>query len=132
MKVEVEYEDYLQNLEFVIIQNYRENADLIDAEVALALDALVYRYGAQMQGKSVAGRPVRGIAKQVMTDLEGICEWRMGRSPSPLMDEQGEAIAVSLPLQVTIDCLKRLQSSVKFWTQKNGRQGYLNFVSDFV
>jgi hypothetical protein len=30
-----------------------------------------------------------------------------------------------------IDCLKRIQSSIKFWTQKGGRQGYLNFVQNF-
>jgi hypothetical protein len=133
MAVEEEHGDYLQNIESAIIQVYRANLDLIDSEVATALDALVYRYGAQAQGKTVSGRPVRGIAKEVMTAVEQVCEWRMGRSPEGL--EDWPEVGIDLPpesLEVTIACLKRLQSSVKFWTQKNGRQGYLDFVGGFV
>jgi len=35
MTFEAEYEDVLQNLEFAIIQVYRERPDLIDAEVLM-------------------------------------------------------------------------------------------------
>ena len=31
-----------------------------------------------------------------------------------------------------VACLKRIQSSVKFWTKKHGRQGYLKFVGKFL
>jgi hypothetical protein len=34
--------------------------------------------------------------------------------------------------QELIDCLKRIQSSVKFWNNQSGRQGYLNYISRFV
>jgi hypothetical protein len=48
--------------------------------------------------------------------------------------EEGE---IQLPVKIRtysemVECLQRLKSSVKLWTKKDGRQGYLNFVSRFI
>jgi hypothetical protein len=29
-------------------------------------------------------------------------------------------------------CLKRIRKSIDFWTKEGGRQGYLNYVSEYV
>lgn len=132
MTVEEELQDVLQNIEFSIIQVYRGDPDLIDAEVLTAIEALIRLYGAEAQGKSLSMRPVRGTAKQVMESVQSMCEWRLGRSA--IEDEEGSSL--ELPDPKTVDeivaCLKRIQSSIKLWTQKGGRQGYLNFVQKFI
>ena len=55
-------------------------------------------------------------------------------------DESGEIQEVGLkeleleqlkPSEI-VACLKKIQSSVKFWTKKHGRQGYLNFATKFI
>jgi hypothetical protein len=130
MAVEDEYLDVLQNIEAAIIAVYTENSDLIDSEVATALDALIRIYGAEAQGKSISGRPVRGMAKEVMDNIQPVCEFRLGRQD---FNGQPSDLTISpITPDIIVSCLKRLQSSIKFWTQKGGRQGYLNFVRPFV
>jgi hypothetical protein len=132
MKVEEEFEDVLQNIEFSIIQIYRNDPDLIDAEVLTAIEALIRFYSAEAQGKSFSTRQVRGLSKQVMESVQSMCEWRLGRA-APY---EQETKSIESPPPKTIDeivvCLKRIQSSIKFWSQKGGRQGYLSFVQKFI
>ncbi|MEA5567513.1 hypothetical protein [Anabaena sp. UHCC 0399] len=132
MSVEDKHLDVLQNIEFVIMQVYQERPDLIDAEVMTAIESLIRVYSAEAQGRSGASRPIRGISAQVTEQVKAICELRLGRTSisgnaiQPL-DEQ------MTPKTVTeiVDCLKRIQSSIKLWTNKGGRQGYLNFIKQF-
>jgi hypothetical protein len=132
MSVEEEHQDVLQNLEFSIIQVYRDEPDLIDAEVLTAIEALVRRYGAEAQGKTISNRPIREIAKRVMEAVQTMCEWRLGRFV--LQDDKGNPVESPSPKTVDdiVACLKRIQSSIRFWTQKGGRQGYLQFIQQFI
>jgi hypothetical protein len=110
---------------------WQENPDLIDAEVETALDWLIRLYNAQIQGRSFS-RPLRGISRQVAEDVKSMCEIRLGRSQ--LRDEEGNAILDlgNITLDEIVECLKRIKSSVNFWTKERGRQGYLNFVKQFI
>ena len=132
MAIEEEYEDVLQNIESGIIQIYKENPDLIDAEVATALEALVRIYGAEAQGKSISSRPIRGVSKKVMESVQQMCEWRLGRATIGDPKSNLAKATPTVEVDTIVACLKRIQSSIKLWTQKGGRQGYLNFVSQFI
>lgn len=46
--VEEKYEDVLQNIEFAIVQTYRQQPQLIDFEVDQAVEALVRSYTAEL------------------------------------------------------------------------------------
>ncbi len=133
MTFEKEYQDVLQNLEFVIIQVYREHRDLIDAEVLMAIESLIRVYSAQTQGKSISSRPLKGLSQQLAESLQQMCEWRLGRVPLPDAEDTviTEAPTPKTPNEI-VDCLKRIQSSIRLWTKQGGRQGYLNFVSEFI
>jgi hypothetical protein len=133
MTFEQEYEDVLQNLEFAIIQVYRERPDLIDAEVLMAIESLIRVYSAQAEGKSISSRPLRGLSQQVASSVQQMCEWRLGRVTLPDADGTPltEAPTPKTPNEI-VGCLKRIQSSIRLWTKKGGRQGYLNFVSEFL
>jgi hypothetical protein len=127
MSVEDQHLDVLQNIEFAIMQVYESNPDLIDAEVLKAIETVTRIYSAEAQGKSGSSLTIRGISAEVAEQVKEICELRLGRATVGDVDESIE------PKTLTdiIDCLKRIQSSIKFWTQKGGRQGYLNFVQNF-
>lgn len=56
MKVEEEYLDVLQNIEVMIIREYRSNPSLLDVDAADAVNALIRRYDAAGAGRrSAAG-----------------------------------------------------------------------------
>jgi len=132
MAFKEEYEDVLQNMEFAIMQAYQEQADLIDAEVLTAIEWLIRSYGREATGKSGSSRPLKGISGEVALKVKQMCEWRLGRAS--LSEEEGESVDKDMTpktLEEIVDCLKWIQSSIKLWTKKGGRQGYLNFVRQF-
>lgn len=134
MKVEEEYEDVLQNLEGAIIMYYREKPELIDGEVERAIDWLIRIYGAEAQGKKSGQKAPRGTSGEVAEVVKQICDWRLGREEIEVEEEQGEVkggLKESLEPIVLVECLKRIKSSIKFWTKKGGRQGYLDYVDEF-
>jgi hypothetical protein len=136
MSVEEDHLDVLQNLEFAIIEVYKKKPDLIDAEVLTAIESLIRTYGAEAQGKSIGARLIRGVSQSVAERVQLMCESRLGRSPSdnPAMESTDEAIRdlPTISLEVLVACLKRIQSSIHFWTKKHGRQGYLDYIQRFI
>ncbi|BAY29765.1 hypothetical protein NIES2107_16090 [Nostoc carneum NIES-2107] len=132
MSVEDKHLDVLQNIEFAIIQVYLDRPDLIDAEVMTAIESLTRLYSAEAQGRSAPSRPIRGISAQVAEQVKAICELRLGRTS--IEDETNQPLDQNMtPKTLTeiVDCLKRIQSSIKLWTNKGGRQGYLNYIKQF-
>jgi hypothetical protein len=132
MNVEDKHLDVLQNMEFAIMQVYQEKPDLIDIEVLNAMESLSHLYTAETQGKSGTVRPLKGTTSVVAEQVKAVCEMRLRRVSIGDQDEQisEEEMAPKTTTDI-VDCLKRIQSSIKFWTKKSGRQGYLNFVSQF-
>ncbi len=62
---------------------------------------------------------------------------RLGRQSLQAPDEAGQPADLALPgadktLDEILACLKRVRKSVNYWTKESGRQGYLNFVTQFV
>ncbi|MGI0486761.1 hypothetical protein ACN4EK_15075 [Pantanalinema rosaneae CENA516] len=132
MAIEEEHQDVLQNLEFAIINLYRQTPDLIDAEVLTAIEALIRTYSAEAQGKSVSNRPIRGLSQTVAEAVKQMCEFRLGRShPVDAESDLGE-LPPPISVDILVACLKRIQSSIKFWSKREGRQGYLNYVQQFI
>jgi hypothetical protein len=132
MKVEDQHLDVLQNIEFAIMQVYQEKPDLIDIEVMNAIENLSHLYAAESQGKSGTVRSLKGTTAEVADQVKAVCEMRLRRVSIGDQAEQISKEEMALKtLTDIIDCLKRIQSSIKFWTKKSGRQGYLDFVSQF-
>lgn len=135
MKVEEQYVDVLQNIESGIVSTYRRFPELVDHDVARTLEAVMDSYKAEK-----IGRPPREFslsqAERVLFDaVRRMCEWRLGRCPL-VVDSSGVEEAGVHPTPKTVDeillCLKRLIKSVKTWNRQLGRQGYLNFIIQYV
>jgi hypothetical protein len=54
-------------------------------------------------------------------------EWRTGRSSG---SELGEVTPI--PLEDMVACLRKLRKSVDFWTKRGGRQGYMQYIEQYV
>lgn len=122
-------EDVLQNIEFAAIQVYRAHPELTDYEVDKAYEALERRYKAEERGRRLPTIRLDGLSKEVHDVVETMCEWRLGRPP-----EGSELPPIDEPLtpDLLVQCLKYLRKSVSLWTEEGGRQGYLQYIDNFL
>ena len=121
--------DVLQNIEFGIIQVYRADRSLLDLDVKDAVDALVRHYYAEEEQRKPPAMRLGVRSQRVFESVQAVCEWRLGRAPFP-----GEAglPESGVPIAELVECLREIQKSVPRWSQRGGRQGYLNFVSPYL
>jgi hypothetical protein len=127
-----QFYDVLQNIEASILETYDVEPDLLDLDVIDALDALIRRYAAEDQGRTPPASRLSARAARVVEAAGRICEWRMGRLA--LEDIVDDAVIPPHPLKTIAEivvCLKRLRKSVNIWNEEGGRQGYLDYVSEF-
>ncbi len=130
---EEEYLDVLQNIEAAIVSVYREHAELMDADVKKALNALLLAYQAEQKNQSSPPPAFKPSAQQVYQAVRQMCEWRLGRGA--LKDEETRTpLRAPEPLRLdeVLACLKRIRKSVQKWNKRNGERGYLQFVDQFI
>jgi len=119
----------LQNIEFGIIQVYRADKSLLDIDVKDAMDALVRHYRAEEEQRTPPAGRLGLRAQLVFSSVQAMCEWRLGRAAGPGdtgLEESG------MPIAELVGCLRKIQKSVSFWSEQGGRQGYLNFVGQYL
>lgn len=137
MSCEDKYLDVLHNIESTIVMYYREHPDLIDAETEAALESLIKYYNASSKGFSSSSQQPTGNSAGLFEALKVVCDWRLGREALPVTDKKGNPALVNLDIEILtpsqiVACLKRIKSSVKLWTKKEGRRGYLNFIQQHI
>jgi hypothetical protein len=130
MKVEDEYQDVLQNIEFAIVSVYRQDRSVLDMDVLDAVNALTRCYEAEKEGRNPPKAPLSDRSQKVFDLAWRACEWRLGRHPG-MPYPPDEHPTAHTPAEI-VACLKRLRSSIKLWSKEGGRQGYLNFVQQFI
>lgn len=112
-----QYLDVLQNIEVGIIQVYRKQPDLTDYNVEKAINALMCVYQAQVTGHAAPRLRLREIEQDVFNAVKVMCDWRLGKAALE---------------PVIVACLKRIRKSVVFWSKQGGRQGYLEYIAQFL
>ena len=133
MKVEEQYFDVLQNLETAIVTAYDHNPRLLDFDVMDALNVLIRSYTLEERGVSPRLPPVSGPSQPVLEATWRICEWRLGRQALNPADRGGGRLTTGhLSVGELVLCLKRIRNSVRLWTERGGRQGYLDYVRHFL
>jgi hypothetical protein len=84
MKVEEEYTDILQNIEFAIVDQYRKDRTVLDQDARDAVQALVRRYEAELESQGPPNAPLSSRAKKIYGAAEAVCEWILGRPATSL------------------------------------------------
>lgn len=133
MSLEEKNVDIIFNIESAIVEIYQDNPDLLDAYIETALDYLIRVYNAEAEGRNAPRKSIRGSASKVADQLQALCELFLGRAEAA--DLEGNPIQLDIPQKTATEmttALKRIKSSVKVWSQKQGRQGYLNYVTEFI
>jgi len=130
MGIEDEHPDVLQNIEFAVATVYRQNREMTDYSVTRVYEALIKRYTAEAAGREVTEPKLDKLEMELLAFARDMCEWRLGRaSLDGKSDLETEA---SIDLHTMIRCLRRLLKSVERWNKQGGRQGYLQFMSQYV
>ena len=133
MRVEDEYTDVLQNIEFGIVSTYRRHPDMVDHDVMRTLDAVMDSYKAEKIGRAPREVSLSQTEQELFHAVRGMCEWRLGRQS--LTAAGGEAApppAAPKTVDEILLCLKRIVKSVRTWNRDGGPQGYLNFIIQYV
>ena len=121
--------DVLQNIEFGIIEVYRADPSLLDADAKDAMDALVRHYHAEEDQHTPPRVNLGERAQRVFLSVQKMSEWRLGRSSFP--DGGGEMVA-GISVSELVKSLRQIQKSIPRWSRQGGRKGYLDFVSQYL
>ncbi len=133
MKVEEEYLDVLQNIEFAIVSTYRDHREMTDAHVLWVLEAVIGSYRAELAGRTPEEFSASPAEVDLYRAIRNMCEWRLGRARPDVDDttEMGPAPEPIKPDEVVL-CLKRILKSVHRWNKSGGQRGYLTFIVQYV
>ena len=124
-RFEYDHLDLLQNIEIVIVEAHRANAEVTDFYVTDALDALTRQYSAEELGRQPSVISLDPRAQAVYQNVRPICEWRLGRIPDKEMDPPDSMADI-------VSALRRIMKSVGRWSGRGGKRGYLDFVKNYL
>ena len=117
MKLEEEYLDQFNAIEFAIVDVFHKNPSLLDSEVDRALEHCVRHYKSKLMGRDAPEHKLTGL------DLN-IFESVMSQANGLINDE--------FTTEILIQCLKRLRKSINRWSGQGGIQGYLKFIDNYL
>jgi hypothetical protein len=132
MRVEDEHLDVLQNIEFAIVTEFREDGSILDLNVLEAVNALVRHYEAGMEGRRPPEPRLSDLSRRIFVSVGAICEWRLGRDPGPAPEITDEPESEPKTTAEIVACLKRIHKSIGRWTRESGKRGYLEFAGRFI
>jgi hypothetical protein len=119
--------DVLQNIEFAVVQVWRQHPEATNYTVMRAYEAAIAQYHGQARGLETKAGKLTGLDATVFEAVKRMCEFRLGREkPAGLSDLQ------PLSLEDLVACLRKLRKSVDHWSKRGGRQAYLEFIAKFV
>ena len=132
--IEEEYLDVFQSIEMNIIAISRKTPEMTNWDVEGPLDALIRQYQAEWRGKEVRAVHLSTELKRDVYDaVQSMCEWRLGRTSLSTKDGSAFPLPVEpLSLEEIAAILKRIRKSVRYWHKQAGRQGYLEYIDQFL
>lgn len=119
--------DVLQNIEFMIVEAYKANPAITDFDVTDALDALTRQYAAEAAGRQPSAISLDPRAQAVYQNVRRVCEWRLGREVGNVIDAQS-----AITVDGAISALRTIMKSVRRWSGRGGKRGYLEFVRNYL
>jgi hypothetical protein len=133
MRVDEQYLDVLQNIEFAIVSTYRRLPGMTDQDVLRVLEVLIGRYKAEQERRAPREVTLSDIEQRLLGNVHSMCEWRLGRSEQMESSEDlSEEPLDPLTLDEILLCLKKILHSARGWNERRGHQGYLSFIVKYV
>jgi hypothetical protein len=132
-KVEEEFQDVLQNLEFALVQVYRAHDEMTDWEAETAVASLIRTYNTEARGRKAPELRLKPLEQEAYDGVQAMCEFRLGRSD--MASDSGKTLNIPIePIAVSdlLLCLKRIRKSIQLWRREGGRRGYFEVVGQFL
>ena len=132
-KIEEQYLDVLQNIEFALVSVYNQEPKLTDYGSLYAVETLIKVYTAELQGRTVALPQFQPHEQAAYDAVKSMCDWWLGRETLENAEDKGE-LKMDNPRtpEEIIACLKRIQRSIQGWQKRGGRRGYYEFVKQYI
>src|SRR5688572_26249939 len=109
-----QYADVLQNIEFAIVETYRQMPELLDYHVDAALETAIADYSAEQQWRTPRSITLEGARLRVYEAVRNACEWRLGREEIRVgNDTRPDEPLQPKHLDEIVSCLKRIRKSVQ-------------------
>ncbi|MBN1310760.1 MAG: hypothetical protein JXB30_05005 [Anaerolineae bacterium] len=130
---EDQYLDVLHNIETAIVEIGREHPGMLDLDVENALNALIRTYRAEADDRPASPPRLSEMEEEIYEGVKSMCELRLGHAELTTKDGQPVNLPIEpLAVEEIVACLKRIQHSVRRWSKRHGRRGYLDFVQQFI
>lgn len=139
---EEKYLDVLQNIEAGIVSVYRRHPQMLDWDALKAIETLIREYQAEQTDRPVPDVDLKALPQEVYDSVKAMCEWRLGRNQAQKEEKKSlfklrSKKSDELPIEPKtreeiVLCLKRIRKSIERWNKRSGRQGYLDFISEFI
>lgn len=123
--------DVLYQIELTVLREWTRDPSLIDLEVADVFDALARRYALEERGQSAKPHRLSPKAERLYEVVLEISEAQAGRR-SPPEEPTHISFRTDVPPSELATSFKRLSRSVATWSKRGGRQGYLEYISEFL
>jgi hypothetical protein len=121
----------LQELETAIAEVFRKHPDMTDYVAARAYESTFQVYRALNRGHQPKPSTLKGLDAEAFDAVRTTCERLHASGAAPLKDNS-RGSTPPVPLPKLVEYLRDLQRSVERHTAANGRQGYLEFINQFV
>ncbi len=120
------YLDVLQNIEWGLLSLVKDHPELSDHDMLrITEQTLTYYKSQRRENLAIAQSKLTDIHQDIFERVLSMCEWRLGRLPPP----NKEIACTPITIEELLLCLKRIEKSIKFWTKRGGRKGYINFAA---
>jgi hypothetical protein len=126
-----ELADVLYHLELTVLRVWTQDRSLIDLEVADVFDALARRYALEERGQPSKPLRLTPKAERLYEALLEVSEAQLGRRNRP-EEKTGFPFRTDVHPSELRTAFKRLSRSVATWSERGGRQGYLEYISEFL
>jgi hypothetical protein len=115
---------------------------MLDWDALKAIETLIRAYQAELTDHPVPEVDLKPLPQEVYESVKAMCEWRLGRTQLLVKEKKSffklpskKAPELAIEPKTTdeiILCLKRIRKSIERWNKRSGRQGYLDFISEFI
>jgi len=122
-----DYMDVLQDIEAAVVALWRAHPTMTNYTAMRAYDAAIAHYAALARQHTPKPDNLSGLDAALFQAVKGVADWRLG-----LVKHADRPEVSPLPLEDMVACLRKLRKSVDFWTERGGRQGYLEYIRQYV
>jgi len=110
-----------------VVEVWRRHPEINNYNVMRAYEAAIDVYRAVAREQTPKPVNLSGLDADLFEQIKETCEWRLGRA-----QRAGQPELPSLSAEALVACLRKLRKSVDRWTDRGGRQGYLQFIEKYL